>query len=90
MSGQPAYTVRIKRSAEREMDRLHPEVFQRLAAAILQLETKPRPRNCKKLRGVEEYRLRVGAYRVLYTVDDKERIVNILSVGHRSEVYRGI
>jgi mRNA interferase RelE/StbE len=81
------YLVRIKRSAEREMDRLPRQVFDRVAAAILALENDPRPRGFKKLRGTDESRLRVGDYRILYTIDDAQRVV---AVGHRRDVYRGL
>ena len=84
------YIVRIKRSAEKEMDRLPESVFERLVEAILSLERDPRPRGAKKLRGVEDYRLRVGQYRILYSVEDRERVVVISAVGHRRDVYRGI
>ena len=60
MSGGSTYSVRIKRSAEREMDRFPPKTFDRLAEVILGLEADPRPRGSRKLRGVQEYRLRVG------------------------------
>ena len=90
MSGGSAYTVRIKRSAEKEMDRLPPKMFDRLAEVILGLETDPRPHGSKKLRGVQEYRLRVGAYRIVYTVDDARRVVEVAAVGHRRDVYRGL
>jgi mRNA-degrading endonuclease RelE of RelBE toxin-antitoxin system len=47
MSNKAGYTVRIKRSAEREMDRLASRTFERIAGAILKLEEDPRPRGCK-------------------------------------------
>lgn len=90
MSGQHRYAVRLKPSAEKEMDRLPGQVFERVVAAILALEESPRPSGCKKLRGLDEYRIRVGAYRILYTIDDRVRLVEIISVGHRREVYRGL
>ena len=65
MSSGPRYAIRIKRSAEKEMDRLSTAVFQRITKALLALEDEPRPRGCRKLRGSEQYRLRVGDYRVL-------------------------
>lgn len=88
MSAGHSYQVAIKRSAEREMDALPPQIFKRVEVAILGLENLPRPAGCKKLRGLDEYRLRVGDYRVLYTVDDDMRSVEIIAVGHRREVYR--
>ena len=90
MTGQGLYAVRVKRSAEKEMDRLPQDIFDRVAEAILELEDDPRPHGCKKLKGVEEYRLRVGPYRILYLIDDKKRVVEIVAVGHRREVYRDI
>jgi mRNA interferase RelE/StbE len=82
-----SYEVRIVPSAEKEMNRLSTTVNTRLTKRILALEDNPRPRGIKKLSGREEYRLRVGAYRILYTIDDKNRAVTILAVGHRREVY---
>ena len=90
MSKDRGYTIRIKRSAEKEMDRLPGRTFERLTRVILNLERDPRPRNSKKLRGVQDYRLRVGEYRVLYSIDDHKRVVEIIAVGHRRDVYRGI
>ena len=84
-----SYIVTIKRSAEKELDALSPGTFERVKETILLLELEPRPNGCRKLRGAEEYRLRVGAYRILYTVDDKQRLVEIMSVGHHRDVYRG-
>ena len=71
MSPRGKYEIRIGRSAEKEMNRLPVRVFERVADAILGIEHEPRPRGSKKLRGVEDYRLRVGAYRILYSVDDR-------------------
>ena len=90
MSKQSRYTVRIKRSAEKEMDRLPVQVFRRVTKAILSLEHNPRPAGCKKLRGAEDYRLRVGPYRILYAIDDRKRVIEVIAVGHRREVYHGI
>ena len=90
MSAQGAYTVCIKRSAEKEMDRLPARTFERVVRVILHLEGNPRPNGSQKLRGVQEYRLRVGQYRILYVIDDRRRVVEVIAVGHRRDVYRGI
>mgnify|MGYP000125950818 CR=1 FL=1 len=82
------YQVTIKQSAEKEMDRLPKSVFNRICDALLSLEEEPRSKGCKKLRGTDEYRLRVGEYRVLNQIDDAKEIVEIVSVGHRRDVYR--
>ena len=90
MSKRGGYTIRIKRSAEKEMDHLPEKMFRRISEAILRLESDPRPPGSKKLRGVQDYRLRVGQYRILYSVDDGRRVVVVSAVGHRREAYRGI
>jgi mRNA interferase RelE/StbE len=82
------YTVAIKRSAEKEMESLPREVHRRVTAKIISLEMNPRPAGIRKLQGTEGYRLRVGDYRILYTVDDRSHTVVIYSVAHRREAYR--
>jgi len=81
------YEIRIIRSAEKELDNLPSTVYNRLSKRIISLGDKPRPVGVKKLSGREEYRLRVGDYRILYIIDDKNRTITILAVGHRREVY---
>jgi mRNA interferase RelE/StbE len=82
------YQVRVIPSAEKEMDKLPALIHTRLSRRILSLEDNPRPRGTKKLGGREEYRLRVGDYRVLYTIDDENGVITVFGVGHRREVYR--
>ncbi len=82
------YEVRIVPAAEREMDKLPAAIHKRISRRILTLEDNPRLRGAKKLSGREEYRLRSGDYRILYTVDDKNRVVTIFAVGHRREISR--
>lgn len=81
------YQVRTVPAAEREIEKLPSSVHTRISVRILSLEDNPRPRGTKKLSGREEYRLRVGDYRVLYTIDDSNRVVIVFAVGHRGEVY---
>jgi mRNA interferase RelE/StbE len=82
------YQVIIKHSAEKELDALPASLHERIAERLLALEENPRPVGSRKLQGQESYRLRVGDYRVLYTIDDKAKKVVVLAVGHRREVYR--
>ena len=82
------YRVLIKRSAEKELDALPASVRERIAVRLLTLEENPRSSGVKKLQGEESYRLRVGDYRVLFTINDRQRVVTIYAVGHRREVYR--
>ncbi|MGZ5477455.1 MAG: type II toxin-antitoxin system RelE family toxin [Thermoanaerobaculia bacterium] len=84
------YAVEFRRSAEKDLRRLDPTTQRRVLRATDDLENDPRPPGCRKLQGSENaYRIRVGDYRVVYTVDDTVLIVAIERVRHRREVYRG-
>lgn len=75
------------KSALRRLNRVSAEVRARMAEAIEQLGSNPRPAGCVKLKGRAEWRLRVGDYRVLYRIDDEKLIVTVVDAGHRSDVY---
>jgi len=70
------------------MDRLPADIHRRVSEAILVLKSDPRPVGSRKLQTSGGFRLRVGDYRVLYSVDDDGRRVVIYSVAHRREAYR--
>lgn len=82
------WRVAFARSAERELSKLSNEMQVRVGRAVRGLETDPFPATTKRLKGREEFRIRVGDYRVLYTVEHKSRLVTISAIGHRREVYR--
>jgi len=83
------YRLEFKRSAERAFLGLPREVQQRLDRRLLALQDEPRPPGTKALAGETGlYRLRVGDYRIVYEVHDKEILVLVLTIGHRREVYR--
>lgn len=82
------YSVHIKSSAAKELDTLSDALFARIDRAILALAENPRPVGCKKLKGYkDQWRVRVGDYRVLYTIDDAKLSVEVTRVRHRSEAY---
>ena len=84
------YRVSIKRSAARELEAVAQEADRRrLVSRIEALAGEPRPPGCEKLAGYSDrYRVRQGDYRVVYSVDDAHRVVLIVKIGHRREVYR--
>ena len=85
----PHYDVSFRRSAEKDLRKLDAGVQKRVMRAVEGLEVDPRPDGCRKLTGSDDaYRIRVGDYRVIYTVDDIVHIVAIERVGHRRDVYR--
>ncbi|MBI4661324.1 MAG: type II toxin-antitoxin system RelE/ParE family toxin [Verrucomicrobia bacterium] len=84
-----SYRVEFRGSAERELRRIDPLMVPRIMEAIRGLAEEPRPSGTRKLAGSEQtFRIRVGDYRVVYTVDDEARMVSIDRVRHRREAYR--
>lgn len=82
------YSLEIKHSAQRELDALDDAVFLRIDRKILTLADNPRPAGCKKLRGYkDQWRIRVGDWRVVYLIDDEAKLITIMRVAHRREVY---
>lgn len=75
----------LGRKTRRELDRIHEPDLGRIAIAILQLEEDPRGPGCRRLRGLEGWRIRVGNWRVIYHIDDEEKLVTIVSVRRRRE-----
>ena len=83
------YQVLVARSASREIEALPAAVRNKVIARIELLEHQPRPVGVKKLQGAADlWRLRVGNYRVVYAINDSAKVVDILAVRHRREVYR--
>ena len=78
------YQVRLTPRAKRELDRVPDELFRKLDAAIWALRDEPRPMGCVKLKG-PIHRIRVGRWRVIYAVFDKDQLVLILKVTQRTE-----
>jgi mRNA interferase RelE/StbE len=81
------YKINIKKSAIKELESLPKHIKSKIAEKILALKTDPRPDKVKKLISIEAYRIRVNDYRVLYTIDDSNKIIEILSIGHRKDIY---
>ena len=86
------YSLRIKDSAAKEIERIEPKKVRRqIVTRIQSLATTPRPPGCEKLAGVgDRYRVRQGAYRIVYEVRDLELVVVLVKVGHRSQVYKSL
>ncbi len=83
------YEVKLATSAAKEFRSLPLELKRRIGAVIDRLSQDPRPPGVRKLVGHERlYRIRVGQYRVVYEVDDKEQLVRVTRIRHRREVYR--
>jgi mRNA interferase RelE/StbE len=85
-----SYSVNIKTSATKELAAVEPRaVLVRIVSRIQGLARNPRPPGSQKLAGGEQrYRIRQGPYRIVYSVDDEARIVEVFKIGHRREVHR--
>ena len=82
------YEVYLERSAERDLRRLNPRDFGRVIRAIKALANNPRPPGCLKLSGsVNDWRVRVGTFRVIYEINDGAGQVRVMRVRHRREAY---
>ena len=84
----PRYSLKIKPSAAKELDALSDTLFARIDRRIIALADNPRPAGCQKLKGYkDQWRIRVGDYRVVYVIDDARLLVEITRVRHRRDVY---
>jgi mRNA interferase RelE/StbE len=82
------YEIVLRRSVLKDLKPVPVKNVKRILAAIKSLADDPRPSQCTKLSADEKYRLRVGVYRILYSIEDDKLIVCIVKVGHRKDVYR--
>lgn len=74
--------------AARAYRRLQEPLRARFTTAIDDLAHDPRPAGVVRLAGRDDYRIRIGDYRIVYAVDDDERVVIVARIAHRREVYR--
>jgi len=82
------YKIIIEQRAIKEIESLPNEIIQDIINSIRQLKTNPRPYGVKKLIGGIGWRIRIRDYRILYTIEDKQKLITIYRVKHRREVYR--
>ena len=82
------YSVQVKPSARAELEALPDNVLARLLQKMEALHDSPRPAGCKKLKGYkDQWRIRVGDWRVVYIIDDAAKLISITRIAHRREVY---
>ena len=82
------YRIVFARSAERDLHKLPQIVQQRAMQSIDALATAPRPAGVKKIVGTADlWRIRVGDYRIIYRIDDRERLIDVTHIRHRKDVY---
>ena len=82
------YSIVFASSAEKQLSSLPVEIRSRIDPKIDSLANNPRPPGCVKLKGDKNgWRIRVGDYRVIYSIDDSSQTVDVTKVGHRRDIY---
>ena len=84
------YRIDVRRRAQRALDKLPKSDFQAVIEAISGLAQTPRPRGIEKVKSTGLWRIRQGDYRIIYAIDDNERLITVVRVGHRREIYRAL
>ena len=83
------YEITFARSARKELEKFPAKEVGKIFPKIEALAQEPRPSSCCKLVGESNlWRIRIGSYRVVYSVDDDQHMIDIVAVRHRSEAYR--
>ncbi len=82
------YRIIVENRATKEIESLPSDVIQHVMDTIKRLESNPRPHGVKKLVGEDGWRIKIRTYRILYTIDDKQKLIGIYRVKHRRDVYR--
>lgn len=82
-----AYELTFSKQAFKELSKINEPYYSNLKKAIYDLSENPKPVGCIKLKGRDGYRIRVANYRVIYDIYESELIVEIITVGHRKDIY---
>jgi len=82
------YRLTFKKSVAKDLRALPTKDIARILKRIRSLADEPRPLGCEKLSGQERYRVRQGAYRIIYEINDDRLVVIVVKVGHRGDIYR--
>ncbi|HEY6644335.1 type II toxin-antitoxin system RelE/ParE family toxin [Povalibacter sp.] len=83
-----SYELVFRKSVAKDLREFPTKDLKRIMQRIRTLADDPRPSGCEKLSGLERYRVRQGAYRIIYEIEDRRLIVLIVKIGHRREIYR--
>jgi mRNA interferase RelE/StbE len=84
------YKVELRRRAQRSLDRLPQKDFEAIVNALRDLAKSPGPKGVEKIKTAGLWRIRRGDYRVVFSIDDGEKVVTVLRIGHRREIYRAL
>ncbi len=82
------YSISFRSSAAKELRKLPIAARKEVSGLIDSLARNPRPHGVKKMVGVDAWRIRIGDYRVVYSITDQQLVVEVIKIGNRREVYR--
>ena len=82
------YKITVKKSVAKELEGIPKKDLQKVVKCIQSLGQEPRPQNVQKLSHKQQYRVRRGDYRIIYFIDDKDLIIDIVKIDHRRDIYR--
>ena len=81
------YAIVLTKTSQKQLDKLDNALADAIIDAIIKLANNPRPNGCKKLKGRPGYRIRVGNYRVIYEIIDRQLLITVVALGHRKDIY---
>ena len=81
------YALSFSKQAFKELEKINEPFYTKIKQEIISLSVNPRPQGYIKLKGREGFRIRVGDYRVIYNIFDKVLVIDIITVGHRKDIY---
>ena len=84
------YKIKLRRKAQRSLNKLPKDDFDAVLESVRGLANTPRPKGVEKIKSAGLWRIRQGDYRIVYSIDDNQKIVTILRIGHRREIYRSL
>ena len=82
------FQIKITQKAKKALNKLPDKIQLKIVEQVDKLHLNPRPKTAKKLTNQEGYRIRVSEWRLLYITDKKRKIITIVRIAHRREVYR--
>jgi mRNA interferase RelE/StbE len=83
------HEILLEQSAEKDLKKLPAILFHRIISKIKELAKDPKPKGCRKISGSKnDWRIRVGDYRIIYEIDVREYLIKVMRIRHRKDVYR--
>jgi mRNA interferase RelE/StbE len=83
-----SFQITIRKEAIKSLEKINEPYFSKIKESIYELSENPRPVGCKKLKGREAFRIRVANYRIIYEIFDKNLLIDIITIGHRKNIYK--